>query len=83
MSLSEQQFVDCATEKYDNYGCGGGLSANAFEYGLTYASELESDYPYTAKDGTCAYDASKGVVQVTEWSWVMPRQSSDALKAAL
>lgn len=59
------------------------MSANAFEYGLTHASELEADYPYTAKDGTCAFDASKGAVQVTSWSWVMPRQSSDALKAAL
>lgn len=55
LSLSEQQFVDCATEKYDNAGCGGGLSANAFEYALTNTVELEADYPYTAEDGTCAY----------------------------
>jgi len=83
LSFSEQQFVDCATAQWDNYGCNGGLSANAFEYGTTHTIELEADYPYTAVDGTCAYDEAKGVITVTEWSWVYPRQSPDALKAAL
>lgn len=83
LSFSEQQFVDCATAAYDNYGCNGGLSANAFEYATTHTVELETDYPYTAVDGTCAYDESKGKITVTEWSWVYPRQSPDALKAAL
>jgi len=30
----------------------------AFEYVEAYGIELESTYPYTAQDGTCAYNAS-------------------------
>lgn len=26
----------------------------------------EKDYPYTAKDGTCAFDATKAVVNVLQ-----------------
>ncbi|RZC17264.1 vignain-like [Glycine soja] len=56
VSLSEQELVDCDTKK--NAGCNGGLMESAFEFikqkgGIT----TESNYPYTAQDGTC--DASK------------------------
>lgn len=51
-SLSEQELVDCDTNK--NQGCGGGFMDPAFEFikekgGLT--SELV--YPYQASDETC------------------------------
>lgn len=51
LSLSEQQLVDCDT---NNEGCEGGLMDTAFDFiyrrgGLT----TESNYPYTATDGTC------------------------------
>eukprot|EP00122_Pirum_gemmata_P019558 Pgem_evm1s18304 len=53
ISLSEQQILDCSTNN-GNDGCNGGLMDGANTYiqnegGLT----LESDYKYTAKQGTC------------------------------
>nr|P12412.1 RecName: Full=Vignain; AltName: Full=Bean endopeptidase; AltName: Full=Cysteine proteinase; AltName: Full=Sulfhydryl-endopeptidase; Short=SH-EP; Contains: RecName: Full=Vignain-1; Contains: RecName: Full=Vignain-2; Flags: Precursor [Vigna mungo]CAA33753.1 sulfhydryl-pre-endopeptidase (AA -20 to 342) [Vigna mungo]CAA36181.1 sulfhydryl-endopeptidase [Vigna mungo] len=56
VSLSEQELVDC--DKEENQGCNGGLMESAFEFikqkgGIT----TESNYPYTAQEGTC--DESK------------------------
>lgn len=63
VKLSEQQFVDCS-HGGDNNGCKGGEEKQAFIYAMTNPIELESDYPYTAKDGTCSADKTKGVVSV-------------------
>lgn len=56
--LSEQQLVDCA-QAFDNHGCNGGLPSQAFEY-VRAAGGLSTEfhYPYMAKDGTCAFNAS-------------------------
>ena len=54
VSLSEQQLVDCDTGF--NMGCNGGDMAAAMDYIKAHGIEGESDYPYTARDGTCAYD---------------------------
>ena len=43
---------------------------------------LESDYKYTARDGKCSYDASKGVGTVSSYINVAPN-SEDAMKGAL
>jgi hypothetical protein len=37
---------------------------NAFTYIQGAPLETEGDYPYTAMDGDCSYDASKGVGKV-------------------
>ena len=52
VSFSEQQLVDCCKTAH---GCGGGLMDLGFKYFETNFAELESEYPYTAKDGTCSY----------------------------
>jgi len=57
VDYSEQQIVDC--DKTGN-GCSGGLMDLAFVYVMTSPLELSTDYPYTAANGTCQYNASKG-----------------------
>jgi len=55
-------------------------------YGFQYAQSnplmLEGAYPYTAKDGTCVYDKSKGFGKVSTYSEV-PSGDADQLRAAL
>merc|ERR1711862_1017841 len=51
ISLSEQQYVDCAP--FPNMGCNGG----SMDFGLRFAKNhdicLEASYPYEAQTGTC------------------------------
>jgi C1A family cysteine protease len=49
-SLSEQLLVDC--DKF-SHGCNGGSMQTAFYWLKSHKTELESDYTYTAKTGTC------------------------------
>jgi len=77
-SFSEQQLVDCSKV---NSGCNGGLMDYAFQYIETNPLETESDYPYTARDGSCKYQSSKGVGKVKDFVDVTP--SASQLKAAI
>jgi len=79
LSLSEQQFVDCDTT---SFGCNGGWQYAAFEYAETNAEDLESDYTYTAMDGSCNAAAFSGKVNVESYQNVQA-QSIDQLKAAI
>jgi KDEL-tailed cysteine endopeptidase len=79
LKLAEQQFVDCDDSCY---GCQGGLEIYAFDYAEQHGLEFEKDYPYTAADGRCKADSSKGQVKVTDHSAVTPRSVSQ-LKAAI
>lgn len=64
VSLSEQQLVDCATgTQWGSFGCNGGDMAGAMDYVKEFGLMSEQDYPYTMKDGKCAYDASKVVTK--------------------
>lgn len=57
--LSEQQMVDC--DKYDS-GCKGGLQENTFKWIKEHPGLMsEKDYPYTAWDDECQFDASKAI----------------------
>ena len=80
-SFSEQQLVDCSSS-FGNQGCNGGLMDQAFEYIETNPLELESAYPYTARDGTCKYVKTKGVGKVVGYTDV-PQNSVAQMKAAL
>lgn len=80
-SFSEQQLVDCS--KSGNMGCNGGLMDNAFRYIETNPLELESEYPYTARDGSCKYEASKGVGKVVGFKDVSRDTTGGQLRAAV
>jgi len=54
---------------------------NAFAYLEKNGAELESVYPYTAQDGTCAFDAKNA--KVTVKSFVDVEQTDAGLKAAI
>jgi C1A family cysteine protease len=69
VSLSEQQLVDCT--RTINYGCSGGWPDKTIDWlAANGGSCLESDYKYTARDGTCkktckAVAQTSGVVDLT------------------
>ena len=73
LSFSEQQIVDCANLRhgYPSFGCNGGNQSTAFKYLEKHKAELESVYPYTAKNGTCQYDAASATaVEVSTYTTV-------------
>lgn len=80
-AFSEQQLVDCSRAE-GNMGCNGGLMDDAFTYLEKNKLETEADYGYTARDGTCHYEATKGVAGDTGFHDVTPK-SPDALREAL
>jgi len=80
LSFSEQQIVDCAHNA--GYGCQGGWPYLAVQYAAQNGLEVETDYPYTARDGTCKYDSSKALKVTSGYKFITPK-SSDLLKTAL
>lgn len=78
LSFSEQQIVDCDTTCY---GCGGGWPYLAVEYAAQNGLETESDYPYTAMDGTCKYSKSKAVQTNNGYAFVTPDSANDLMAA--
>jgi cathepsin L/cathepsin K len=82
-SFSEQQLVDCSTAQ-GNQGCNGGLMNYAFQYLIKVSKgiELESDYAYTAKDGKCAFDATKIKGTIRSYS-VIAKNDCDGLLHAI
>ena len=63
-------------------GCQGGLSSAAYEYLEKTGAELESAYPYKAKDGACKAELHEQKVKVTTYANV-PKRSAAQLKAAI
>jgi len=63
--LAMQQIVDCDTSGQDQ-GCNGGFPSGAYSYveGCGGLDPL-SDYPYTAQDGTCAFNSGEVAATVS------------------
>jgi cathepsin L len=82
VSLSEQNLMDCSTS-YGNHGCNGGLMDNAFKYIIANGGiDTEASYPYTAKDGTCRYNAANSGARLSSYRDVS-RGSESALQSAV
>ncbi|KAK9073387.1 hypothetical protein SSX86_007711 [Deinandra increscens subsp. villosa] len=62
--LSEQHLVDC--DRSHNKGCSGGRRDSAFEFIMGNGGiDLDKNYPYTGKDGTCTNYTRKNVKVVS------------------
>ena len=73
-ALSEQQLVDCSRL---NHGCNGGSMALAFRYAKNHPLVSESDYAYTAVDGTCSIPSGAATLtHVTGSTNVTPNSES-------
>jgi hypothetical protein len=51
------------------------------KYLETIGQELTSDYPYTARDGSCHASSAKGKVEVKTFATVTPRSPSQLMAA--
>jgi len=82
VSLSEQNLVDCSTSQ-GNQGCNGGLMDQAFTYiKVNNGIDTEDSYPYTAEDGSCAFNAAN--VGATDSGFTdIKTKDEDALKQAV
>lgn len=79
VSLSEQQLIDCTTSL--NSGCHGGYTDLTFRYVYSMGLESEADYPYTALNDECKFDASKVVTRVSGHTSIASEDESSLLDA--
>ena len=76
LQFSEQNLVDCAP----CYGCNGGWSDVACNFVIDRQNgqfNSETDYPYTALDGTCSFDSSKGIGKIIDIAGVENGDEND------
>lgn len=64
--MSEQELVDCSSST-GNEGCNGGWYFWSYDWLKTNKTMKEADYPYTARDGSCQYNADKGITNVPSY----------------
>jgi len=71
--LAPQEIVDCDTT---DQGCNGGDPPTAYAFVMSEGGmEDNSDYPYTAQDGTCNFQSN--LVKVTISNWQYATSNSD------
>jgi len=73
--LAPQEIVDCDTV---DAGCEGGDPPTAYQFVMSEGGmEDESDYPYTAQDGTCAFNKADVKVTISNWHYAAPANKDD------
>ena len=80
LSLSEQELVDC--DHNGSMGCSGGSMEGAFAWYEDNAAELETDYGYTGKNGTCQESSYTAQFKSTGYKQITANSSS-ALMASI
>jgi len=78
-ALSEQNLVDCSTM---NSGCEGGLMTYAFMFAESDGLCMETEYPYTGYDQSCASSSCSSLTTISSYSNVVPSNEA-ALKLAV
>jgi len=75
ISLSPQQIVDCDHDFV--FGCDGGRPSAGYAYIIKVGGqEGIDDYPYTAKTGSCAFDASDIEASISTYKSIPHDESS-------
>jgi len=83
LSLSPQQIVDCDAGNGD-YGCEGGDTVTAYQYVIKAGGmETWKNYPYTAEDGTCAFQKSKIAASISSWTYITKDNNETQMQIGL
>jgi len=78
--LAPQQIVDCDTT---DAGCNGGNPPTAYEYVIKAGGmELETSYPYVAKDTKCTFQSSKVVAKISGWEYATKTKNETEMQVA-
>jgi cathepsin F len=81
VSLAPQQIVDCDT---NDEGCNGGFPYGAYEYVISAGGlELETDYPYTAKNGKCKFNKADVAASIASWAYITQNGDESLLAPAV
>jgi len=81
VDLAPQQIVDCDTT---DAGCNGGNPPTAYEYVIKAGGlELESSYPYVAKDTKCTANPSLNVAKIDGYSWATKTKNETEMQVAV
>jgi C1A family cysteine protease len=79
--LAPQEIVDCDTV---DQGCNGGDPPTAYQFVMSEGGmEDESDYPYTAQDGTCAFQANLVKVTISNWQYATTNSDETTMQSNL
>ena len=80
-NLSEQQLVDCGADT-GNYGCNGGWMDYAFDSIINAGGQqATSDYPYTARDGSCIFKKELAKGKITGYTDIVQGDCKGLLSA--
>jgi len=79
--LAPQQIVDCDTT---DEGCNGGFPSSAYDYVKSAGGmEPETDYPYRAVDGHCAFKQADVYANISSYKYATTEGDETTLKQNL